>query len=39
MNCQRTSRTCHGAIVNGISLSKLRPFGVTFFIFNDSGYG
>ena len=24
-----------GAIVNGMSLSKLRPFGATFFIFSD----
>jgi transketolase len=24
-----------GAILNGLSLSKLRPFGATFFIFND----
>jgi len=24
-----------GAIVNGLSLSKLRPFGATFFIFSD----
>src|ERR1700757_750223 len=25
-----------GAVVNGLSLSKLRPFGATFFIFSDS---
>jgi transketolase len=24
-----------GAVVNGMSLSKLRPFGATFFIFSD----
>ena len=26
---------CMGAIVNGMSLSKLRPYGATFFVFTD----